>query len=129
MTHPTLEQCLARALEIDLPPDEAERFFHYHETSGWVVRGSPMKKWHSAMATWKFNWVKWSQNHRPGDRIGTSPMQLMIWKTELDRVEQAIKNVRGGYSENMDYTRDDIEKLNGLRDRRRELMNHLGMKI
>jgi hypothetical protein len=129
MTAPTLEQCHARAKEIDLPLDEAIRFFHYHETSGWVVRKMPMKSWHSAMALWKMNWQKWNQKHSAGERIGTSPMQLMLWKTELDRVEQAIKNVRGGYSENMDLTREDIDKLNGLRQRRKELMGNLGMRI
>lgn len=129
MTIPTLEQCGLRAIDIGLPATEGERFWHYHETSGWIVRGKPMKSWHSAMAIWKMNWQKWSQNHSAKDRIGTSPMQLMLWKTELDRVEQAIKNVRGGYSENMDYTREDLDKLNQLRERRKELMNNLGMKI
>lgn len=127
MTRPTLEECVAVAVSLGMPPEEGERFWHYHEQSGWTIRKAPMKKWRSAIALWKLNWAKWN-NPREASRLN-SPMQLLLWKTELDRVEQAIKNIRGSYSENMDFTREDIDKLNGLRDRRRELLNHLGMKI
>ena len=34
------------------PLSEAERFFNYYESKGWVVGKSPMKNWHSAVANW-----------------------------------------------------------------------------
>lgn len=43
-------------LEIEqsgLSRDEAEKFFHYYESKGWLVGKSPMKNWKSAVSGWK----------------------------------------------------------------------------
>lgn len=57
---PPLEDCKAHADDIGLPHSEAERFFDYYTSIGWVVgkAKTPMKVWKSAMANWKKGWIE-----------------------------------------------------------------------
>jgi hypothetical protein len=52
---PTEAQCKGYAKEIGLPEFEGEKFFHYHESTGWLVGKRPMQKWKSALHTWRLN--------------------------------------------------------------------------
>lgn len=51
---PTIEEidefCKEHNYQVD-----AERFFNYYESKGWVVGKSPMKDWRSAVRTWVSN--------------------------------------------------------------------------
>ena len=51
---PSVEQiasyCKEKGYDVD-----AERFFNYYESKGWVVGKSPMKDWKSAVRTWVSN--------------------------------------------------------------------------
>ena len=51
---PTIEQitdyCKEKGYDV-----EAERFFNYYESKGWVVGKSPMKDWKAAVRTWASN--------------------------------------------------------------------------
>lgn len=48
---PTIEEirqyCLEKSLNVD-----AEQFFNFYESKGWVVGKSPMKNWRAAVCTW-----------------------------------------------------------------------------
>ena len=48
---PTIEEirqyCTEKGLDID-----AEQFFNFYESKGWLVGKSPMKNWRAAVATW-----------------------------------------------------------------------------
>ena len=44
--------------EINCPPEEAERFFDYYESKGWVVGKAPMKSWRAAARNWKRGWLE-----------------------------------------------------------------------
>ena len=48
---------------------DAERFWNYYESKGWLVGKSPMKNWHSAIANWKKN--NFDTNKKPPNRIRT----------------------------------------------------------
>lgn len=132
MTPPTIEEAMAAAVELGMPASEGSRFWFYHDQSDWMIRKQPMKRWKSALALWKSNWEKWAarecESAFKSKLVPVSPMQLMLWNTELERVEKAIQNIRGSYSENMDYTRDDIDRINLLRARRKDLMGLLGIR-
>lgn len=51
---PTIEQIAAYCKEKGYDV-EAERFFNYYESKGWVVGKSPMKDWKAAVRTWASN--------------------------------------------------------------------------
>ena len=44
--------------EINCPPEEAEKFFDYYESKGWVVGKVPMKSWKAAARNWKRSWLE-----------------------------------------------------------------------
>jgi hypothetical protein len=52
-TPPTLEQCKAYAIEIELPESEADLFFDSKTANGWLVGKAKMKCWKSGMRYWK----------------------------------------------------------------------------
>ena len=51
---PTVEQiaeyCVERHNKVD-----ANKFFNYYESNGWIVGKSPMKDWQAAVRTWERN--------------------------------------------------------------------------
>lgn len=51
-THPTIDEVKNYFKTKEAPAIEAEKFFHYYESKGWLVGSKPMKKWHSAAAGW-----------------------------------------------------------------------------
>jgi len=53
---PTPQELELQAAKIGLPQREAQKFFNYYESKGWMVGKSPMKIWRSALANWKLKW-------------------------------------------------------------------------
>lgn len=51
---PTIDEIAAYCMENGYQVD-AERFFNYYESKGWVVGKSPMKDWKAAVRTWASN--------------------------------------------------------------------------
>lgn len=54
---PTFEEVQAYMQDEKMPPIEAEKFFNFHQSKGWVVGKSPMKDWKAAARTWRINYI------------------------------------------------------------------------
>ena len=62
-TKPTLEETQIYFLEKNFPEIEAQRFFNYFESNGWLVGGrTKMKDWKAAARNWMLNSKKFSKN-------------------------------------------------------------------
>jgi hypothetical protein len=60
---PTLEETQIYFLEKSFPEIEAQRFFNYFESNGWLVGGkTKMKDWKAAARNWMLNAKKFSKN-------------------------------------------------------------------
>lgn len=60
---PTLEETQIYFLEKNFPEVEAQRFFNYFESNGWLVGGrTKMKDWKAAARNWMLNAKKFSKN-------------------------------------------------------------------
>ena len=60
---PTLEEAQIYFLEKNFTEFEAQRFFNYFESNGWLVGGrSKMKDWKAAARNWMLNSKKFSKN-------------------------------------------------------------------
>jgi hypothetical protein len=60
---PTLEETQIYFLEKNFPEIEAQRFFNYFESNGWLVGGrTKMKDWKAAARNWMLNSKKFSKN-------------------------------------------------------------------
>ena len=62
-TKPTLEETQIFFLEKNFSEIEAQRFFNYFESNGWLVGGrTKMKDWKAAARNWMLNTKKFSKN-------------------------------------------------------------------
>ncbi len=62
-TKPTLEEAQIYFLEKSFTEIEAQRFFNYFESNGWLVGGrTKMKDWKAAARNWMLNAKKFSKN-------------------------------------------------------------------
>lgn len=62
---PTVEMIRLQCAKIGLREAEAEKFWDFYESKGWVVGKSPMKSWSSALNNWKKNTNFNKQSNQP----------------------------------------------------------------
>ena len=69
-TKPTLEETQIYFLEKNFPEIEAQRFFNYFESNGWLVGGrTKMKDWKAAARNWMLNAKKFSKNENSNSAL------------------------------------------------------------
>lgn len=135
---PSIAECvqLAKDPEIQLSERDAKIFWAHYESNGWRVGKVPMVSLRGAMMGWKL------RNSPTEADIGQNPtrfyngipnghlsgMDKKVFSGELDRVLENIRQLKGSYSENMEMTLKDREKLQKLITRRKELKNLLGIQ-
>ena len=67
---PTLEEAQIYFLEKNFPEVEAQRFFNYFESNGWLVGGrTKMKDWKAAARNWMLNAKKFSKNENKNSAL------------------------------------------------------------
>ena len=77
-TKPTLEETQIYFLEKNFPEIEAQRFFNYFESNGWLVGGrTKMKDWKAAARNWMLNAKKFKSRH-PELVEGLNPNHLHV---------------------------------------------------
>ena len=75
---PTLEETQIYFLEKNFPEIEAQRFFNYFESNGWLVGGrTKMKDWKAAARNWMLNAKKFKSRH-PELVEGLNPNHLHV---------------------------------------------------
>ncbi len=69
---PTLEETQIYFLEKNFPEIEAQRFFNYFESNGWLVGGrTKMKDWKAAARNWMLNAKKFSKNDNKNSTLSS----------------------------------------------------------
>jgi hypothetical protein len=121
MTPPTLEEVQTRANEIGLASLEAEKFWMYFDSKGWVVGKSPMKNWRSALSGWKLR-------SQPSAHT-LSGVDKMILAKEYDRIIARMDLLKATYGGHQDWDPSDRLEFHKLRQRRDELRKLLGILI
>ncbi len=120
---PSMEELQLQAAKIGLAPLEAEKFYCFYESKGWVVGRSPMKSWVMAMTGWKLRWQeKQSMNMHP-------VAQKILAEKELVRVEQRIREIKGSYESHQTMDDKDRSQFTKLASRRKELKEVLGFSV
>ena len=77
-TTPSLEETQIYFLEKNFPEIEAQRFFNYFESNGWLVGGrTKMKDWKAAARNWMLNTKKFKSRH-PELVEGLNPNHLHV---------------------------------------------------
>lgn len=75
---PSLEHLIIYFNEKEFSATEAEKFFNYFESNGWLVGGkSPMKDWKAGARNWMLNAKKFNQNRaKPVSQSQPTPGKL-----------------------------------------------------
>ena len=74
---PTLEETQIYFLEKKFPEVEAQRFFNYFESNGWLVGGrTKMKDWKAAARNWMLNTKKFGNKPNNSVRTETKTINL-----------------------------------------------------
>ena len=74
---PTLEETQIYFLEKNIPEIEAQRFFNYFESNGWLVGGrTKMKDWKAAARNWMLNAKKFGNKPNSSVRTETKTINL-----------------------------------------------------
>lgn len=118
---PSLDECKLHAQKTELNDIEAEKFFYYYASKGWLVGKAPMKNWHMAMAGWKLR----SQSGSAEKIINSA--QIVVYQKELDRVLQRLASIRNTYGDHQTWTDQDKKLYAQLVARRTELKKLLGV--
>lgn len=73
---PVLEEVIQYFQEQNFPEIEANKFYNYFSSNGWLVGGkTPMKNWKAAAKNWMLNSVKYSNNY---SKNSIQPQNLSI---------------------------------------------------
>lgn len=76
---PTLEETQIYFLEKNFSEVEAQRFFNYFESNGWLVGGrTKMKDWKAAARNWMLNAKKFNKSRHPELVEGLNPNHLHV---------------------------------------------------
>ena len=90
---PTIEQiadyCKEKGYDV-----EAERFFNYYESKGWVVGKSPMKDWKAAVRTWASNQKSSQPSSSPQVAPAPSSKDADMYKAQHPTQEEINKKYR-----------------------------------
>ena len=89
---PTIDQIAAYINEKNLHFD-AEGFFDYYESKGWLVGKSPMKDWKAACRTWEHNRKSIDKNKEVNEEIPEE--RLEGWHRSQDWMNKAIPRIAG----------------------------------
>lgn len=84
---PTLEEAQIYFLEKKFPEVEAQRFFNYFESNGWLVGGrTKMKDWKAAARNWMLNAKKFGD--KPKTSVGTETKTINLNPNHLHVTNQ-----------------------------------------
>jgi hypothetical protein len=88
----SIELVKSFAAEIGLPAAEADKFWDFYESKGWLVGKSPMKNWKAACRNWKRNAGTFGGPANHGNPTSAQPSKpATVW--ELTQKRDAIRGI------------------------------------
>lgn len=119
---PSREEVGLLAAKSGLPIEQADAFWDFYESKGWMVGKNKMVSVAGSIAGWVRRWRVESSN--------VSPTTLAILRQkELDEIMGKMRSIRASYSEHQSWTEDDKMKWYKLKARKDELKKLLGMQV
>jgi len=124
---PSREEVGLLAAKAGLPIDQADAFWDFYNSKGWMIGKNKMVSVAGAVAGWARRWREEQQKRKSED---VSPTTLAILhQKELDEVTGKMRSIRGSYSEHQSWSEDDKTRWYKLKARKDELKKLLGMQI
>lgn len=114
-------------LSVGLALEDGDWLFDKWEGNGWKNDGKAIKDWMATIRAWKASGIFPSQKQSGNGHV-TGADKIIIQK-EYDRIEERLKTLRHNYGDHQTWTEKDRAELVKLKERRKELMGHLGVMI
>ena len=119
---PSREEVGLLAAKAGLPIEQADAFWDFYESKGWMVGKNKMVSVAGSMAGWARRWRAELNDASPTTRA-------ILHQKELDEVQRKMNAIRGSYSEHQDWSEEDKTKWGPLKARKIELKKLLGMQV
>lgn len=134
MITPTLDECMAAAVDAGMPESEGENMYAHYQLAGWKYGKArvPITSLALAVQNWKRGWLAGGSVNRPPvmgtSGGGMSGADKMIKQSEYLRVLERMK-VLMQYDSHLDMPKGDREEYRKLKARRDELRKALDIMI
>lgn len=127
----TLEEVIEFCSNQELTKEDAEWFFNKMQGCGWKNNGKSIVDWRSTVRAWKGLHTIFPSHKQPkaGTNGTMSPAEIMVRQKELDSAEKQIRSIKDSYSDNMSWSKSDVDRFKLLRARRDELKKILGVMV
>ena len=79
---PKIEEVIQYFMEQNFPEIEANKFYNYFSSNGWLIGGkTPMKNWKAAAKNWMLNSIKFNNN----SKLSKTAIQPQNLNTSIDK--------------------------------------------
>jgi len=126
---PTIDEVKLLMAKIALPESEAEKFWNFYESKGWMIGKNKMKRLSSAVANWAAHYRQWNAYPKAADPLKPTGPELIVLHEEFKRVEAKMKSIKDSYAEHQSWSEQDYQIYNKLRARKAQLKKLLGMQV
>ena len=126
---PTIEEVKLLMAKVALPESEAEKFWNFYESKGWMVGKTKMRQVGNAVANWATRYREWHPTAPAAEQPKPTGSERMVHLEEFKRVEAKMKSIKDSYAEHQAWSEPDRELFTKLRARKLELKKLLGMQV
>lgn len=121
---PSREQVSLLISKAGLPSEQADAFWNFYESKGWMVGKNKMVSVAAAIGGWAARYR--SANGAGPKRTET---QTILWNQELERCRDKMRSIKASYSEHQPWTQADKDTFIKARERKAELQKLLGVQV
>jgi len=126
---PTIEVVKLLMAKVALPESEADKFWNFYNSKGWMVGKTKMRQVGSAVANWATRYREWHPTAPAAEQPKPTGSERMVHLEEFKRVEAKMKSIKDSYAEHQAWSEPDREVFTKLRARKLELKKLLGMQV
>lgn len=123
---PSREEVNLLATKAGLPEDQADAFWDFYESKGWMVGKNKMVSVAGSMAGWA---RRCREEQNLVSKAVSPTTQAILHQKELDEVIGRMRSIRGSYSEHQSWSEEDKARWYKLKARKDELKKLLGMQV
>lgn len=126
----SLEEVIEFCVNRGLKKEDGEWFFEKCQGCGWKNNGKAIVDWRSTVRAWQaLGTIFPSQKQAPAGNGRLAPTEMMVRQKELESAERQIKSIKDSYTDNMAWSKGDVDRFKVLRNRRDELKKILGIMV
>jgi len=122
---PSREEVGLLAAKAGMPIEQADAFWDFYQSKGWMVGKTKMVSVGHSVAGWA---RRWREETAPAKTNVSPTTRAILHQKELDEVLSKMQSIRSTYSGHQNWSEEDKGKWYKLKARRDELKKLLGIQ-